>query len=177
MLKRFATPHERRMIEAARKLPAMLDPIGSAVFERQAEMDLVMRAGRKRLHEYLPLFEFCRMNGSSGFRMSQILRQFFREYFGRIGKGGPEQLPTSFNVMEAFLRFSEQYYLFDLRDEEEHLLRAYDFFNWYTSEAGMLVEDPAIVKAVLNEGVIYSYDMVGAPNDFLIQLLSPASRY
>jgi hypothetical protein len=168
MLKRFLTPHERRMFEAGRNVPPILDPIASAAFQRRAEMDLAIRARLRKLQERLPLLMLCRMSGGSGFRMSRTLRHFFLEYFNRIASGGPTQMPSSFNVVEAFLRFSEEYAIFDLREEEEHLLRAYDFLNWYTSATGTLIADPSVLKDVVNEGIVYSYDMVGAPNDFLI---------
>jgi len=173
MLKRFLTPHERRM-RAAIVTSAAPDPIAAAAFERRAQMDLHLRAELKRLDEGISLLHFCRMSDGSGFRMSRILRQFFQDYLGRITRGGPWLLPTSFNVLEAFLRFSREYRVFDMREEEEHLLRAYDFLNWYTAEAGALIQDPSVLKGILTEGVVFSYDMVGAPGDFLIS--TPESR-
>lgn len=167
MLKRFLTPHERRMRAVADKTGARLDPIASAAFQRRVDMDLAVRASVRKLKERFPLFVLCRSSGGSGFRMAQTLRYFFGEYLNRMMNGGPRQLPSSLNVVEAFLRFSEEYNLFDLRTEEEHLLRAFDFMNWYTS-AGKLVEDLGVLKDVTNEGTVYSYDMVGAPDDFLI---------
>jgi hypothetical protein len=167
MLKRFLTPHERRMLAAYRKMPAISDPVAAAAFERRAEMDVAARASRRKLEECFPLFVFCRRNDGSGFRMARTLRYFFMEYLNRLAHGGPGQMPTSLNVVEAFLQFSEEYTLFDLREENEHLLRAHDFLNWYTSKEA-LVEDPSVLKDVMHEGTVYSYDMVGAPDDFLI---------
>ena len=109
-------------------------------------MDLAFRAHMKTFQQRHPLFEFCRINGGSGLRMSRLLRQYFKECSNRIGSGGPALLPSSFNVGEAFLRFSEEYRLFDVRNEEEHLLRTYDFLNWYTAAAGSLINDPLILK-------------------------------
>ena len=58
--------------------------------------------------------------------------------------------------------------IFDLREEEEHLLGAYDFFNWYTAEGRTLTKDLGILKDLLREGVVYSYDMIDAPSDSLV---------
>ena len=100
--------------------------------------------------------------------MSRILRHFFSEYVHWAGVCGPVQLPTSFNVVEVFLRFSTENVIFDLREEEEHLLGAYDFFNWYTAEGRTLTKDLGILKDLLREGVVYSYDMIDAPSDSLV---------
>jgi len=168
MLKRPLTPHEQRMIEAEHKIRPIFDPIWSAACQRRAEIDLAMRARLKELKEGLPLLVLCRRKGGSGFRMSRTLRYFFGEYFNRMGSSAAGRMPCSFNVVEAFLRLAENYPMFDLLEEEEHLLRAYDFFDWYTSAAGMLIGDPSVLKAILMDGIVYSYDMVGAPDDFLI---------
>ena len=129
MLIRPSTPHERRMLEAERSLRPIFDPIRVAAFQRRAGMDLAMRARLRALKERLPLLLLCRMKGGSGFRMSRTLRYFFGEYLHRMGNSAAGQMPSSFNVVEAFLRLADDYPMFDLREEEEHLLRAYDFLD------------------------------------------------
>lgn len=166
MLIRYLNPHEKRMKDVARRIPIGVDPIRLAAAKRHAEMDLGIRSKMRALQERIPLLLFCRAKGGSGFRMSRILRYFFMEYANRIRNGGLEQLPSSFNIVEAFLRFSEEYFIFDLRAEEEHILQGYDFFDWYTSSARRLVDDAGILRDTLSEGTIYAYDILGTPGDF-----------
>jgi hypothetical protein len=163
---RFLTPHERRMHEAACYLPVGLDSVQLAALERRGNADVATRERVRRTQQAVPRLVFCRCNGGSGLGMSQLLRHFFLEYVSRMMKYGFDQMPSSFNVLEAFFQFSQEYGLFDLRREEEHLLRAYDFFNWYTSSAGALVEDPGLLKNVMQDGIVYSYDLIGMPGDF-----------
>jgi hypothetical protein len=98
--------------------------------------------------------------------MADTLRHFFFEYFGRMAKDGPRSLPSSFNVLEGFLEYSKRYVAFDVREEREHLLRLYEYFNWFTAETSPLPADPGMLQDVMQEGVIYSYDTIGATDDF-----------
>ena len=107
------------------------------------------------------------MQGSSGFRMANILRHFFLEYLNRLTKYGPYSLPSSFNVVEAFLIFNEDFMIFDLRQEREHLLRLHDYFDWYTAEQA-IPYDPKILTDIMQEGVNYSFDVAGDTGEYAI---------
>ena len=108
----------------------------------------------------------ARMKGGAGFPVSNLLRDYFHDYAYRISTHGPHTFPSSFNVVESFLRFSYDYFMFDLREEREHLLRLHDYLDWYTS--GAMPEEPAILADAAKEGVIYSYNMVEPTGDFKV---------
>ncbi len=143
------------------------DPVGQAHLERMAKMDIAFQQKLREMNRRLPLFVLLRMRGGSGFRMANILRHFFLEYLDRLTKTGPYSLPSSFNVVEAFHIFNEDFMVFDLRQEREHLLRLHDYFDWYTAEQA-IPEDPAILTDIMEEGVIYSFDLAGDTGEYAI---------
>lgn len=143
------------------------DPIALAHVSRLAEMDIAFQKRIRRLNKLIPLLVLLRMKGGSGFRMASILRWFFLEYLNRLTQHGPYSLPSSFNVVEAFFQFNEEFFIFDLRQEREHLLRLHDYFDWYTA-CQEIPDDPRILIDVIEEGIIYSYDMAGDTGDYTI---------
>jgi T5orf172 domain len=155
---------------ARRLLPPLpSDPLLLTHIQRRAESDLAFRSYWRELEKALPLFVLSRQAGGSGFRMANLLRSFFTEYGSRLLRFGPDSMPTSFNIVEAFLQFSESYLIFDLRQESEHLLRLYEYFNWYTTEGGPFAKNPGALKAIMADGLIYSYDTIGAADDFKLR--------
>lgn len=143
--------------------------------ERRAETDLEFRLKMGELRKQVPLFVMTRAAGGSGFTIAQTLRrQFFFEYFDRFMRLGPFSLPTSFNVVESFLSFSERFFVFDIREEREHLLRLNEYIDWYT--AGSFPDKPAILKDILPEGIVYAYDMVSPLEDFAIETVDSKLR-
>lgn len=141
--------------------------VASVRAERAAEKDLSFRLWMQELAKKSPSFALTRTEGGTKFPMANLLRHYFREYASRIVNHGFQSLPSSFNVVESFLRFSHDYFMFDLRQEKEHLLRLYDYLDWYT--AGPIPEEPEILIEVAKEGVIYSYNMVEPAGDFRVQ--------
>jgi hypothetical protein len=138
-----------------------------ATLRRRAETDVAFRLQMRDLEEQVPGFVLSRMEGGSGFPVAETLRHFFREYFGRLMRAGPHSLPTSFNVVESFLSFSERFFVFDLREEREHLLRLHEYIDWYT--AGCFPDKPAVLTDIVSEGVVYAYNMVSPLEDFAIE--------
>jgi hypothetical protein len=136
-----------------------------AVLERRVETDIALRLEWRKYKERLPAFMRTRMEGGSSFITANTLRHFFLEYFNRMMQYGPHVFPCSFNVMESFLVFSEDFIAFDLRNEREHLLRLYEYLDWYTG--GNFPAKPAVLTDILPEGVVYSYNLVG-PEDFTL---------
>jgi len=146
-----------------------------AALERRAEMDLAFRLKMGELKEQLPLFVMTRTAGGSGFTIAQTLRRyFFFEYFDRIMRLGPFSLPTSFNVVESFLSFSDRFFAFDIREEREHLLRLSEYLDWYT--AGNFPDKPGVLNDILPEGIIYAYNMVSPLEDFAIETVDSKLR-
>lgn len=149
------------------------DLLFQAHISRQAEMDVSIRLKWQRIERGLHHFVQSRMRCGSGFQMSNLLRHYFLEYTSRLVKHGPFSFPTSFNVVEAFLTFCEEFQMFDLLPEKEHLLRIYDYFDWYTSEE-VLANDSKILQDCMEENVIYSYDM--ADDSDAVTVSTKASR-
>ena len=101
--------------------------------KKNAERDLSVRLWLKEVEKKTPSFMLTRMKGGTEFPMANILRHYFLEYASRISTHGPHSFPSSFNVVESFLIFSHDLFKFDLRDERDHLLRLYDYIDWYTA--------------------------------------------
>lgn len=168
---RGKSPFRDRMRAFAARLPPPPShpnyEIVKDALNRRAEMDLAFRLKMSELREQLPGFILTRMQGGTGFPIAQTLRHFFFEYFDRAMKFGPHSLPTSFNVVESFLSFSERFLAFDLREEREHLLRLNEYIDWYT--AGSFPDKPAILAEILPERIIHAYNMVSPLEDFAIE--------
>ncbi len=165
-------PSKHRMKAFFSKMPLppwhpKADPIGQAYLERLARMDIAFQQKFSEMNRRLPLFMLLRMQGGSGFRMANVLRHFFLEYLNRLTKYGPYSLPSSFNVVQAFHIFNEDYMIFDLRQEREHLLRVHDYFDWYTTEHA-IPDDPMILTDIMQEGVNYSFDVVGDTGEYAV---------
>jgi hypothetical protein len=166
-----STPHESRLKDYFTHVSTVKktyeDPLYKARLERMMEMDIAFKRRLKEINKKIPGFLTLCYEGSSGFRMAKILRSYFIEYANRILSHGPLSLPSSFNVVEAFFRLNEEFRLFELRKEKEHLLRLHDYYEWYTGENN-LPEDPQLLTEVMEENKIYSYDLTGDTGEFAI---------
>ena len=169
---RPATPFERRMMRLGRAFPPPPShpwhDVLSRRAEARAERDIAFRLWLQEAQEKLPSFVLARMKGGTQLSIASLLREYFQEYASRITGHGPHSLPSSFNVVESFLRFSHDYFIFDLREEREHLLCLQDFVEWFTS--GVALEEPGILPDIMREGEIYSYNMVAPAGDYRIQI-------
>ena len=132
-----------------------------------AERDLSFRSWLQESWNKVPGFVLTRIEGGTQFPISDLLRHYFLECASRLANHGPHSFPSTFNVIESFLRYSHDYFLFDLRSERDHLLRLGDYIEWYTS--GTFPEKPEILTDVADEGVIYSYSLVGPTDDFKVE--------
>lgn len=150
------TPHERRMRLPFTASPPKHSDAGQAL-QRAMDTDIQFQLMLKRMQKLRPHIASSRVNGGSGMRMSKLLRGYFLEYLDRFDRYGPESLPMSFNVVEAFLKFRQQDMLFDLREEVEHLLSLDDYFDWYSQKEFPL--KPTLLIDLLQEGKVYSYEM------------------
>lgn len=168
----YKSPSDQRMRQFFSRMPLppwhpRADPIRQASLLRIAEMDLAFQQKFRECNKRIPLLVLLRTKGGSGFRMAGILRHFFLENLNRLIRWGPHSLPSSFNIVEAFLQFNIELIIFDLRQEREHLLRLHDYFDWYTAEL-RIPDDPRILIDVMEEGIIYSYDIVGDTGEYTI---------
>jgi|GEM_PF-2348119 len=138
------------------------DPILTAHLERRMQMDIAAQREIKLRMSKLPLLGYAGWASSSGLRMATELRRFWNEYFVRFGQYGPTSFPSSFNVLEAFVRFDKEFLTFLLPAEREHLLSFADYLEWYTASA--YPEEPLSLVDVMADGVAYSYDFILGPD-------------
>ena len=104
------------------------------------------------------------LNGA-GNEVDQALRWFQGEYNNRIWSHDLHALPSTFNVIEAFLQYNPRLNTLILHEENNHLFSFSEFVNWYTSEDIEL--DQKIALEALSPGVIYSFDNLVDPADLL----------
>src|SRR6185436_449827 len=105
-------PHERRLAALLKTCPPRdwgKDPLLAAHIERNFQMDIAAQREFKGIVKKLPLLIYSTWASSSGFRMATELRRFWNEYLERVGRYGLYSLPSSFNVLEAFVRFDQSF--------------------------------------------------------------------
>ena len=158
-LLRPTTPFEQRMIKFGwlHQVPPFGTP-EAAQLQKLMAMDVAFQLELKELQKRLPLLLNARLKNGSGLQLAKLLRSFVLEYFNRYFRFGPNSFPSSFNVLESFLTFDRENRFFNLRKENEHLLSINDYFRWY--EKGEIPKDPRILASLMEEGVIYSYEMI-----------------
>lgn len=108
---------------------------------------------------------FAQYHNGTGLSMDSLIREFYAEYNNRNIKHGLTVMPISFNVLEAFFEFDSKYNFFSIRRERDHLLSFIEFLDFITSSELENIRD---VVEYLEEGVIYSYNFLNNPNDFII---------
>ena len=154
-------PHDERMGEISKQLtPRRLlnDPIFNAAMQRNMEMDIAARKHLREVTSKVKLLVYATLGSSSGLRIAEELRRFWFEYFERFMHYGLEALPSSFNILEAFVFFNKDLLTFVLRREKEHILAFSHYLDWYT--AGSFPEEPGSLVDIMEEGLCYSYDFV-----------------
>lgn len=106
------------------------------------------------------------VKGGSGFSAATMLRHFLVEYVDRMLRHGFYALPSSFNTVEAFLQFDTKLQTHSLRPENEYVLHAADYFEWYRTD-----EYPKILptlSSIITEGTNYCYNFIDSPCGFSI---------
>jgi len=112
------------------------------------------------------LLQIQSKNGA-GLPADMQLREYNTEYNGRILRGSLHDLPSSFNVAEAFNKFIPRTATFKIRTENDHLFSFPDFIDWVTSNsADSSLED---ISDLLSEGIIHSYNSFSRPSDLLFK--------
>jgi hypothetical protein len=125
--------------------------------QRMMEMDIATGLKAKELWEKTRYWYKVRAMGISGLVMSLTHRRYFVEYFDRLVHNGPESFPSSFRIGHRFLRYDKKYFVFDNREEVEHLLTTDDYFAWYAKSD--MPKNPAVLETAMRDGVVYSYNM------------------
>ena len=110
----------------------------------------------------------AQLENGAGFAVDEMLRFFLQEFNDRNFRHGLRVMPASFNVMEAFLEYKPEYSMFRLRDEKEHLFSFVEFLDYVTSSDA--VEDIRKVLQYIEEGIIYSYNVVNDPGEITFSI-------
>ncbi len=104
------------------------------------------------------------LNGA-GHESDQTLRWFQNEYNNRVWGHDLHSLPSTFNVLEAFLQYRPDINTLILLEEKNHLFLFSDFLDWYTSGDTKL--DLKIALEAFQPGVIYTFDNLDDPSNLL----------
>ena len=166
------SPFERRMRELGQNsLPPPGHPAHEAVTKKINQMmdgDVEFERRYKKKLKRLNSLCCVRMQDGCGLLMADQLRWYFQEFANRLLELGPSSFPTSFNVVESFLKYNEELVLFDIRREKDFLLSVNDFIEWYTGLEVPL--EPSILCDVMEEGVVYSYNMASDSDAFSVKV-------
>ena len=103
----------------------------------------------------------AQLENGAGLPVDMLIRYFLQEYNTRNFKHGLRTMPSSFNVLEAFVEYVPELSYFSLRDEQDHLISFPDFLDYVTSPE--CPTDVNISTDILKEGVIYSFNAVNDP--------------
>lgn len=103
----------------------------------------------------------------AGLPLDAQIREYNNTYNTRLFAHSIHDLPASFNVMEAFNRFSPFPLYFQIREEKDHTFSFIDFLDFYTSSQRS-IEISSILDAT-SEGVIYSFNASGNLREFFIR--------
>ena len=96
---------------------------------------------------------------------SRLLRDLALEYSSRLFGGDLNDMPSSFNVAEAFVKYNPKYAIFRLRPETDYSFSIFDFIEFVTSERPIKAMEEQ--KELVEEGRIYSFSSIDDPSDFL----------
>lgn len=103
------------------------------------------------------LIQIQAVNGL-GFPADKQIREYNLEYNGRALTGSLNDMPGSFNVVEAFNQFIPQSSTFLIRDEKDFLFSFDDFIDFVTSD--LINTENTDFHSTLEEGKIYSFNSV-----------------
>jgi hypothetical protein len=95
-------------------------------------------------------------NGA-GLPMDSEIRKYALEYNGRNFEHGLRMMPTSYNVLEAFYKYSPKYRFFEILEEENYIVSIYDFIDFITSKD--FEEKDVNIGDSFIDNMIYHYDI------------------
>lgn len=163
------SPHDRRMNQLGARFPTFYwrpdTALVHAYLKRQAAIDIGFQLDFQRKWERVRRWLAAEALGGSGFLLATSLRRFMAEFNERIIKHGTHALPSSFNIIEAFLQCEGSMPLFGLRPEREHLLDANDYFDWYSQNSPL---PTALLMDKMRDGDVYSFDLISSDTGFRI---------
>lgn len=107
------------------------------------------------------------LNGA-GQEPDQALRDFLSEYNGRIWEHGLWSLPSTFNIVEAFLHYDPKYNTLLLHEEDDNFFSLLDFVDWYTSSDVEI--DQSLALESFTPGIVYNYSNLSDSAELLYKI-------
>ncbi len=126
-----------------------------------------MKKAMKEIFETATALVAVQEKNGAGFSADKQLREYNLEYNGRVFKGSLHDMPSSFNVVEAFNRFLPPTATFKLRKECDHVFSFESFIDWVTG--GDVVTESSSGYERMVEGQIYSYNSFDRPSNLLFR--------
>lgn len=105
-------------------------------------------------------------DNGAGLPADKLIREYNTEYNNRSFNNSLHDLPASFNVVEAFNTFLPPSATFKINDEIDSIFSFGDFLNFVTSDQSP--KDVSAAHEAMEEGVIYSFNSIDDPSDFLL---------
>ncbi len=133
-------------------------------WKAKMDKDPSFQAELKRMFRTAVAIISAQNDNGAGLPLDSQIREFALEYNGRSFQYGRQSLPSSFNVVEAFLEYDHRYALFRIREEKDHLCSFPEFLEYVTS-----ADCDNNVKSIVNhtqDGVIYSYNFTNRLGEF-----------
>lgn len=161
--------HDDRMRRLGRyQLPT--DPILLGRLKRSSEMNIPLRLAVKDRWEVTYSRFFAQLNNGSGLLMDQELREFSTEVNGRVWKCGLRDsiMPSSFNIVEAFLNYNPGHTLFTINPELDHIFNIEAFMDYATGHTEINLRH--LLAAAIPEGFILSYNICNSLDSMMFSI-------
>lgn len=106
------------------------------------------------------------MRSGAGFVADRTLREFYHEFVTRNWAYGLRSMPSSFNVLEAFISYRADRNMFQLLPEKDHLFDFEDFLDFVTGPDAP--KDDVTAAYNLPNKTIHHYSCLGDARKFIL---------
>jgi hypothetical protein len=131
--------------------------------KKQLESNPKKQKEFKEKYEKASSIGYTQSRNGIGFIQDKELRFFHGEFNLRVWEYGFGSMPSSFNVLEGFFRWTPDLFYFELFEEEEHMFSLFDFFDFVTSKNFSGSIDYFIEN--IEDELIYSYNILNDVKD------------
>lgn len=130
----------------------------------RGERRAIERAAKEKWERVIrPRLQATSSSGA-GLLMDRELRHWFKEFNSRLTEHGPDSMPSSFNVLNAFFAYNKPLGILDLLPEKDHAFAFSDFIDFVTGEENTF--DPYLAGRQFPERTIHSYTAIDDPHHF-----------
>lgn len=160
--------HKDRMAQIGKHaLPPEGTKEREEVLKRLSDFDQNPQVREKVIKEFKKAVAFSEIQAQNGAGLpaDTLIREFNTTYNNRVFDYSLNDLPSSFNVVEAFNTFLIPSATFKVNPEIDCIFSFADFLDFVTSEDAP--ENTETVCETMEEGVIYSFNSIDDPEDYL----------